>query len=164
VFRYDDEEIWLEHVQVRRLTDDEVLTLARARQADIDYHRDYADFAGEFAELMGNGVGSDVLFRSLSATLRRINRTELTDEAATLVSLTDAGQVAEASKILAQIMKRLGIRSEGVPGAETRFNKAKMQSIGGPTPQGAEVLVVRPGYYYDRGGETIQLSKMLVEE
>jgi hypothetical protein len=164
VFRYDDEEIWLEHVQVRRLTDDEVLTLARARQADINYHRDYAQFAGEFEELIGNQVESDVMFRSLSAVLRRINRTELTDEAATLVALTEAGQVAEASKILAQIMKRLGIRSDGVPGTETRFNKAKMQAIGGSIPQGAEVLVVRPGYYYDRGGETIQLSKMLVEE
>jgi hypothetical protein len=61
-------------------------------------------------------------------------------------------------------VKRSGLDPVGQAGEATRFDRTKHQPIMGRIRDGASVMVVRPGYIWNRGGEDVLLGKAIVEE
>jgi len=61
-------------------------------------------------------------------------------------------------------VKRSGLDPVGRAGEATRFDRTKHQPIMGRIRDGASVIVVRPGYIWNRGGEDVLLGKAIVEE
>jgi hypothetical protein len=61
-------------------------------------------------------------------------------------------------------VKRSGLDPVGQAGESTRFDRAKHRPIMGRIRDGAPVIVVRPGYIWNRGGEDVLLGKAVVEE
>jgi hypothetical protein len=61
-------------------------------------------------------------------------------------------------------VKRSGLDPVGQAGEATRFDRTKHRPIMGRIRDGASVIVVRPGYIWNRGGEDVLLGKAVVEE
>jgi hypothetical protein len=61
-------------------------------------------------------------------------------------------------------VKRSGLDPVGQAGEATRFDRARHRPIMGRIRDGASVIVVRPGYIWNRGGEDVLLGKAIVEE
>jgi hypothetical protein len=61
-------------------------------------------------------------------------------------------------------VKRSGLDPVGQAGEATKFDRAKHRAIMGRIRDGASVIVVRPGYIWNRGGEDVLLGKAVVEE
>jgi hypothetical protein len=61
-------------------------------------------------------------------------------------------------------VKRSGLSPVGQAGEATRFDRTKHRPIMGRIHDGASVVVVRPGYIWNRGGEDVLLGKAVVEE
>jgi len=73
----------------------------------------------------------------------------------------------EAPVMIRQIrawVKRSGLDPVGQAGEATRFDRTKHRPIMGRIRDGASVIVVRPGYIWNRGGEDVLLGKAIVEE
>jgi hypothetical protein len=63
----------------------------------------------------------------------------------------------------ARVAKGAKVAPVGKPGATAGFDPKAHKSIDGPVRAGQRVDIVRPGYTFTLNGETIQLSKALVE-
>jgi hypothetical protein len=62
------------------------------------------------------------------------------------------------------LTKLAGLRPIERAGEMTRFDRARHTSVGGRIADGAPVLVLRPGYIWNRGDEEILIARAVVQD
>lgn len=132
---------------------------ARDRQAAIDHARKYAAAAGELDEILANGGSDKAVLSRLRAAAQR-DGTDLDG----VIAAVEAGDRDKARAEMAALLQREGVTPYDKAGDRATFNPATHEAIGGKVRPGAPVLIVRPGHYFIRDGEGVQLGKSIVEE
>lgn len=136
---------------------------ARRRQARIDEAMGIADLSAEIDELRDYDTGVAETRRRVDAMLRRnagnAKLAALAKEVAAAESLDEMDQVVRGA-LAGHRLERVGVAGKVEP-----FDRTKHKPIGQSIPDGAHVVVVRPGHdFTDETGEKVRLSKAVVEE
>jgi hypothetical protein len=106
-----------------------------------------------------------------TVSLHRLRQVEM-DAARALVEMAieveeQAAKGASARAIIHRVrarMKRLRLEPIEQAGAEVSFDRARHQPLRAGIPDGATVLVVRPGYVWRAPGEDLPIEKPLVQD
>lgn len=143
-------------------------SVGRFRQVVIDRRRAVAEALAEADELLANGASAATLGARGRAALVKVEKaiTGWPDEAPlrALVTAMATGNPASVRRAIKAAQTKLGLRQIGDDaGKLSRFDRATMKPIGGTIPDGAQVVVVRPGYEIEIGGQRVVLSKPVVE-
>lgn len=133
---------------------------ARLRQAVIDRQRAAAETIAEALEHAD--TGAEALTVRARARLRRIESliTGWPEEAQirSLLTAMQTGNPATIRRAAATAERRLGLKRVDV----STMDRSLMQPVGGTIRDGAKVVVVRPGYTVEIGGERVVLAKAVV--
>ena len=157
----DGERIVLSPPLVREL---DATDLARIRQAAIDEKRASAGVLSDLLEYLDNGADTAVLKRR--AAYHRNRLTDLDPAVAALLRAADTGDPAKIRRAVAAAAKKLEVtRVGGDFGAPMAFDRKVHQALPGERiDAGATVELVAPAWSMTYRGETIQLSKAVVQE
>lgn len=143
--------------------------VGRWRQAIIDRQRAVADLLIEADELIANGANAAAMGVRARGRLRRIEA-QLAGwpgeaQARAVVTALETGNPATIRRAVAAAQRKLGLRQVGdQAGTVGRYDRGAMTVLGGgDIPDGASVIVVRPGYEIEVGGRTVVLSRPVVE-
>ncbi|MBX6386792.1 MAG: hypothetical protein IRZ07_28080, partial [Microbispora sp.] len=155
---------WRELPEVERLAE-----IGRWSQAIVDRQRVVAEALAEASELLANGASAASLGARGASRLRRIEDAiqgwphEASMRA--LVTAMQTGRPAAIRRAMAAAERKLGLRRIGdEAGSTATFDRAVHRPIEGERiADGAPVIVVRPGYEIEIGGERVVLMRPVVE-
>lgn len=155
---------WRELPEGERLAE-----IGRWSQVIIDRQRAVAEALAEASELLANEASAAALGSRAASRLRRIG--SLIEgwpheaQIRALVTAMRTGRPAAIRRAMANAEKKLGLRRIGdEAGATTRFNAKVHRPIEGERiADGAPVIVVRPGYEIQLGGERVVIMRPVVE-
>ena len=140
----------------------DLVIAARKRQADIDFARARATLLTE-AEHWLDAEGS---IESMRVQLRRDAKRlgiEGHKDVAPLFKALDTGDVGKVRKAIDAVAKKQKLARIESSGDVVPFDRTKHSALGSGVRDGQRVVVVRPGYTFDRNGESIRLHKATVE-
>lgn len=140
----------------------DLVIAARERQSAIDYARARATLLTE-AEHWLDAQGS---LETMTAQLRRDAKRlgiEGNRDVAALFRALDSGSEAKVRKAIDTIAGKQKLARIESAGDVVRFDRTKHAALGSGVRDGDFVVVVRPGYTFDRNGEIIRLHKATVE-
>jgi hypothetical protein len=133
---------------------------ARDRQAKIDTARGVADTLAELDQI----TDSEASPRAVESRLRSAGKRN--DLPAGVVDdlIAAAGDRKSRDAAVARLAGEHGLVPGARAGTVEAFDPAKHQMVGGGSPEGTHVRVVRPGYEADVDGERVRLSKATVSD
>jgi hypothetical protein len=139
---------------------------ARARQAIIDDKRAVADALAEVAQLLDDGASARALSsRAANLVARHKMTLDVARSVETLIKAMKGGDAAAIRRATTALQRKTGLKIVGgTPGKTGAFDRKQHEAIGGERlAPGDRVVVVRPGFSVVIDGETVRLSRAVVE-
>jgi hypothetical protein len=133
---------------------------ARDRQSKIDTARGVADTLAELDQITDSEASATAVQSRLRSTGKRNNLPAgVVDDL-----IAAAGDRKSRDAAVARLAGEHGLVPGSRAGTVEAFDPAKHQMMGGGSPGGTHVRVVRPGYEADVDGERVRLSKATVSD
>lgn len=142
---------------------DALVTAARVRQADIDYARARAELLSETEEWLNNQGSLSTMAVQLRRDAARFGIEGHKDVAA-LFRAIDSGDEKKVRKAIETIATKQKLARVERAGEVVKYDRTLHGDIGKDLKPGELAVVVRPGYTFERNGETIRLHKAKVEK